>query len=366
MSSMGDMLRLARQRLGFTQKEAAARLGIVQPVLSRIENGVAAVDSALLVKASQVYRIPVDFFNSNDPVYGPPVSVHTMTRARSDVTSRELDLITAELNIRLMHLARFLDGVDFNVTSDIPILDVEQYGTPEKIAATVRAHWGISSGPLKNLTHYVERAGVVIGLSGFGKASAHEKASVSGVTFRVSGRPPLILLNKYHPADRMRFTLAHELGHLVMHRFPTDDMESEANQFASALLMPAADIRQSFLGRRVTLEALAALKIEWKVAMQALLMRATALKFVTDNQARYLWQQISARGWKLREPAELDFPHEVPRVLSAIVKSHLSDLGYSLEELTNFVRMYEPEFSEMYGPAHQTPAQQPPKLRLVT
>ncbi len=358
MSTAGDMLRLARQRLGFTQKAAAARLGIVQPVLSRIENGLSSPDSALLMKAAQVYQVPADFFDIREPVYGPPVSVHPMTRGKSDVTAHELDLITAELNIRLMHLARFLEGVDYNATANIPTLDVEQYGSPERIAATVRAHWGVPSGPIKNLTQWAERAGVVIGFSKFGGAS------VSGVTFRVSGRPPLVLLNRLHPADRMRFTLAHELGHLVMHRFPTENMEQEANEFASALLMPSADIRPSFLGRRVTLELLAALKPEWKVAMQALLMRAASLNCVSANQSRYLWQQISARGWRLREPAELDFPAEPPRVLPSIVKAHLGDLGYSLSELAKLVRIHESEFTDMYGPVSEAPPGRP-KLQII-
>jgi Zn-dependent peptidase ImmA (M78 family) len=250
--------------------------------------------------------------------------------------------------------------VNFNATTDIPTLDVEQYGSPEKIAATVRAHWGIPSGPIKNLTQHLERAGTVIGFSKFGGAS------VSGVTFRVPGRPPLILLNSTHPADRMRFTLAHELGHLVMHRFPTDDMETEANEFASALLMPTSDISQSFRGRRITLELLAALKPEWKVAMQALLVRATSLNFVTANQSRYLWQQISSRGWRLREPAELDFLAEVPNVLPSIVKAHLADLGYSIAELTKLVRIHESEFAEMYGPiTGNHPPSKRPKLQIV-
>jgi Zn-dependent peptidase ImmA (M78 family) len=282
-----------------------------------------------------------------------------MTRGKSDVTAHELDLITAELNIRLMHLTRFLEGVNYNATANIPRLDVEQYGTPEKIAATVRAHWGIPSGPIKNLMQWIERAGVVVGFSEFGGAS------VSGVTFRVSGRPPLILLNRSHPADRMRFTLAHELGHLVMHRFPTESMEPEANEFASALLMPAADIRPSFRGRRVTLQLLAALKPEWKVAMQALLMRAASLNCISANQSRYLWQQISAKGWRLREPAELDFPLETPKVLPSIVRAHLSDLGYSMAELTKLVRIHEGEFIEMYGVIPEQTRPQKPKLQIV-
>lgn len=356
MSTMGDMLRLARQRLGFTQKEAAFRLGVLQPVLSRFENGLADPDSAFLMKASQVYAVPADFFSMRDPVYGPPVSVHAMLRGASDVTARELDVISAELNLRVMHLTRFLENVDFNATSNVPPLDVEQFGSPAKIAATVRAHWGIPSGPIRDLTHWVERAGCIVGYSTFGGAT------VSGVTFRVPGRPPLILLNESHPADRMRYTLAHELGHLVMHRFPTDTMEQEANDFASAILLPENDIAAYFRGRRITLELLAALKIEWKVSMQALLMRASGLGFVTPNQNRYLWQQISARGWRTAEPPELDFKREQATALPAIIKSHLGDLGYSTTELSQMVRLHEAEFSRLYG-AHE-PSAPPERSRL--
>jgi Zn-dependent peptidase ImmA (M78 family) len=337
------MLRLARQRLGLTQKAAAVRLGTLQNVLSRFENSVAEPDEVLLSKASRVYGVPESFFAIREPVYGPPVSVHPMTRGKSDVTARELDVITAELNIRLIHLSRFLDAVDFTPTADLPRLDAEQYQSPEKIAATVRAHWGVPAGPIRNLTQLVERAGVIVGFSRFGGAS------VSGVTFRVPGKPPQILLNVLHPSDRMRFTLAHELGHLVMHRFPTATMEDEANKFASAFLMPEAEMRAAFRGQRMTLQTLASLKPEWRVAMQALLMRASSLKLISENQSRYLWQQISARGWKLREPSDLDFAHEIPTVLPTIVASHLNDLGYSLDDLTKLLSIHSAEFVEMYG-----------------
>lgn len=356
MSTVGDMLRLARQRLGLTQKTAASQLGVLQNVLSRFENGVATPDAAFMLKAAQVYQVPKEFFEIRDPVYGPPVSVHPMTRGKSDVTARDLDMISAELNIRLMHLARFLEGIDFTPTSDIPTLDVEQYGSPEKIASTVRAHWRVPAGPLRNLMQLVERAGIIVGFSKFGGAS------VSGVTFRVSGKPPLILLNAMHPGDRMRFTLAHELGHLVMHRFPTVSMEDEANEFASSLLMPEADIRAAFRGRKITLQLLAALKPEWKVAMQALLMRASSLKLINSNQSRYLWQQISAKGWRLREPADVDFAPEAPTVLPSIVSAHLNDLGYTLDDLTGLLRIYNDEFAEMYGGAAP---KQGPRLRII-
>ena len=72
--------------------------------------------------------------------------------------------------------------------------------------------------------------------------------------------PPIVVLNSQQPADRQRYSLAHEIGHLVMHRLPSALMEDEANTFASALLMPTVDIRPAFLGRRVDLATLASLK----------------------------------------------------------------------------------------------------------
>jgi Zn-dependent peptidase ImmA (M78 family) len=359
MSTTGDMLRLARQRLGFTQKQAAERLGVVQPVLSRVENDITEADSALLLKAAQVYKVPSAFFQMTDPVYGPPVSVHAMLRGKADLTGREIDMVTAELNIRLMHLRRFLQGLDFSPPAELPSLDVERYGSAEKIADAVRTHWQLPPGPVKNLTQLVERAGVVVGKSTFGGAA------ISGVTFRAPGMPPLVLLNSTHPADRLRFTLAHELGHLVMHRFPTPTMENEANQFAAALLMPERDVRPAFMAQRLDLARLAALKQEWRVAMQALLYRASETGFLKPNQSRYLWQQISAKGWKQHEPVELDFPPEQPRVLSDILKAQIADLGYSLADVVSLSRVHDQEFVEMYG-AVQSDSQPPkPRLRIV-
>ncbi|MFX5225882.1 ImmA/IrrE family metallo-endopeptidase, partial [Acinetobacter baumannii] len=96
---------------------------------------------------------------------------------------------------------------------------------------------------------------------------------VSGVTIKVPGLNPCIFIDKNMPSDRQRFTLAHELGHAIMHKLPSENMEDEANRFASALLMPSKDIRPYLTGK-ITLEKLATLKLVWKVSMNALLKTA--------------------------------------------------------------------------------------------
>ena len=338
----GAMLRIARQKQGFSQVDAGKRLGIDQSLLSRIENGMSEAREELVAKAEQVYEVPRTFFALTDTIYGSPVSVHPMWRKKADVTGRDLDSIVAELNIRAMHVRRLLDAVEFSHTSDFPRMDVDDYGDPEKIADHLRAHWRLPSGPIQNLTDCVERAGILVVHSSLGGAS------VSGVTFSPPGLPPLIVLNQEQPADRMRFTLAHELGHLVMHRYPSPNMEAEANQFASALLMPERDIRPYFRGRRIDLALLASLKPEWKVAMQALLMRASGLKELSPNQSQYLWKQISMRKLRLREPPELDFPREIPTVLSRIYDVHTTALGYDDDEMARLLHVFKAELNSYF------------------
>ncbi|MBT9161061.1 MAG: hypothetical protein DDT26_02360 [Dehalococcoidia bacterium] len=360
MDANGDMLRLARQRKGFQQTEAAARLNVTQPLLSRYENKMNRAPDDFLALAARVYDVRESFFFQNEPIYGAPVSVHPMTRKKADVSAREMDSVVAELNIRVMHLRRFLEAVDVGSGAPLPRFDIEEYGEPEDIAALVRAHWGVPRGPLPNLTTLAERAGVIV---------AHSDMSgveVSGVTFAPPGVPPLIVLRGDHPADRLRFTLAHEIGHLVMHRFPTPKMEDEANRFASALLMPAEDIKQYFVGRRIDLALLAAMKPEWRVAMQALLIRAKHLGFIERNQDEYLWKQISIRRWKLREPAELDFDVEQPSVMPNLFKVFRNTLNYSVSETAQLFHLHEHDLVSFYGAdSSQPPERGKPRLSVV-
>lgn len=357
MHANSAMLRLARQRQGFQQTDAAQQLGIEQSLLSRMENGLVEVREEVVLRAERVYGLPKSFFFLTDPILGAPVSVHPMWRRKTDVTVREMDTIVAELNIRLIHLRRLLEGVEFAHSNNVPTLDLEDYVDPEQIAALVRAHWRVPSGPMKDLTTLVERAGVLVSHSSLGGTS------ISGVTFSGPDTPPLIVLNSKQPADRLRFTLAHELGHLVMHRFPSPAMEQEANEFAAALLMPADDIRPYFKGRKIDLALLASLKPEWKVAMQALLMRASSLECLTKNQAQYLWKQISARRLRLREPPELDFAPEQPTVVATMLRVHRDNMGYSINELAKLLHVYEGDVRSMYS--FDDPEPHKPRLTIM-
>lgn len=353
-----NLLRVARQLRGLQQGDAAQRLGISQAMLSRIENGLSGFSDDLMDRAAAAYELPRSFFTQTDTVFGAPVSVHPMWRKRASVNTRELDQIVAELNIRLMHLRRLLQAVEIESTYLIPSHPAEDDEDVARIAGLVRAQWQMPAGPVRDLTRTIEAAGIVV------VHSDMAGSAIDGVTYAVAGLPPLIVLNITQPADRMRFTLAHELGHLVMHRRqPTRLMEDQANEFASIFLMPTADIRPYF-SRRIDLRLLAELKPFWRVSMASLLMRARSLGLLAYNQERYLWQQFSMAKIRQSEPPELDFPREKASVLPDLIEAHIRQLGYSIADLASMLHLQPAELNRLYG---LSIAVQParPQLRIV-
>lgn len=355
----GEMFRLGRQLRGLTQREFAEAIGAEASTLSRIENAVIQASADIAERAATKLGLPLAFFRQSERPYGLPLSVHPMWRSKAAVSQHSLDQALAELNLRIMHVRRLIRSVEYEPVLDLPEMDLSEHGgDPEKVAATLRRLWLMPAGPVHDLVGWVERAGCFV------MQTDLPDAAMSGVTLRVPDMRPCIFLNKSMPSDRTRHTLAHELGHLIMHRFPSENMEREANTFAAAFLMPAHDIRPYFAGKKIDLKLLAALKPEWRVAMQSLLYRAATLGYIQGNQERYLWQQFSMKKMRTREPPELDLAPESPTLVRKLFSLHLEQLGYSMGDLACIAALHEAEVVSMYGLGERAPKR--PLLRIVS
>jgi Zn-dependent peptidase ImmA (M78 family)/transcriptional regulator with XRE-family HTH domain len=336
-----DLLRMARQARGLSQEELREGSGVSQATISKLESGNAEPTEGVLDRLAQALHYPPSLFAQTDRMVGLPLSVHPIYRKRASVGQRALAQLEADMNLRLLHIRRLLRSLDFRAELPLPQMDIDDYEGPEQIADFVRRTWMIPSGPVRNLTEVAERAGCVVVACDF------DGRAVDGVTQRVPGLPPCIFLNRNMPADRQRFTLAHEIGHIVMHRTPTPEMEQEANAFAAALLMPERDVRPSLIGG-LTLARLGALKLEWRVAMAALAVRAKQVGAVNDYQYRQLWARTLAR-YRTKEPAQFDFAPEVPSILGAMVAYHANDLKFDGQEFGRLLHLYEDEVRQLYG-----------------
>ena len=117
----------------------------------------------------------------------------------------------------------------------------------------------------------------------------------------------------------MRLTLAHELGHLVMHEHPTEDMEREADRFAAEFLMPEQDVALELYP--MSLERAAALKTRWRVSMAALIRRARDLGKLTTWQYKNLFVQLGRLGYRTNEPNPIAF--EEPEFVNTIIRKRV-------------------------------------------
>jgi Zn-dependent peptidase ImmA (M78 family) len=187
----------------------------------------------------------------------------------------------------------------------------------------------------------VEAAGGVVIRFSFGTPK------MSGISEWIPPAPPMFFLNDdpQISGDRDRFTLAHEIAHVVLHAMPNPNMEKQADDFAGEFLMPEREIRAHFR-TPLKLEKLVELKKHWKVSMQSLLEHAFTLGVVNERQRQYLWSQIAARGFRLREPIEI--AKEQPTLIKSLLHAHVWQLAYSITELAQTLCITPEEFLKVY------------------
>jgi Zn-dependent peptidase ImmA (M78 family)/transcriptional regulator with XRE-family HTH domain len=307
----GDRLRQARELRGLTQTKLAHAVGLKQSAIAHIETGRSQPSDEVLARLALHTGFPPGFFRQGPPPQFPQGSL--LFRALRSTSARERAQAQryGELIFeRVEELHRQGGSV-----RELRLPQLSRVATPEIAAALTRSSFGLRPDtPITDLVGLVERAGVfVIALPvRLPKRDAYCLWAGANVD------QPVIVLSSDVPGDRLRLSVAHELGHLVRHRTlagTVRQLEQEANAFAAELLMPADGIRGEFR-TPLTLSSLGELKARWRVSMQALLVRAKTLGVVDDHHYQYLFQQIGMRGWRTREP--IDIPVERPSALARL------------------------------------------------
>jgi len=334
------MLQLLRESRGLSQTALSKLSKVPQPTLSKVENGLGELDEERAQAVADALQYPLEAFEWSDEIFGfGSAAFHHRKQQSLGVTT--LQRIHADVNLIRMRCARLMQGIEIEPRYRFPNFEVEEWGTPKDVARAVRATWKLPMGPIGNMVQVLENAGALVV-----RADMYSQR-ISAISTSVPGSPPLFILNEGLSADRERFTLAHELGHLVMHDLPTppEDAEREADAFASEFLMPAAEIGPQL--SRIDLAKAANLKRHWKVAMSALIRRARDLGRIDERRYTSLNVQISQKGWRKIEPVQVE--HEQPTLIPQIIKMHHDVHDYDVQVLARLTGLYDAEYSERFG-----------------
>jgi len=349
------MLVLARESRAMTQGELAKAMQalegpdgrVSQGYVSRAEAGRLTVTGERLGLYARALDYPAQLLCLHEHEVGAgPGLVHH--RKKQAISAADLRRIHALLNLTRIQLRALLSAAARPAGIGIPHIPVDAYDTPEDAARRLRADWGIPKGAIGSVVSVVEDAGALVACRELVPPVPLDSGGATVPLDAVSGCPPgedpVVLLNAGTPGDRQRFTLAHELGHMVMNPVPHPEQEKQANRFAAELLMPAQQIRDQLHGQ-IDVPLLLELKGQWKVSMWALLRRANTLGIISDWQYRSLAVEMSSLGYRTSEPGELE--PEMPTAVTSLVNQLLQQ-GHDLDELASATYLHTDEFVRLY------------------
>lgn len=319
----GANLRVARHFHALTLEELAEQVGKTRQYLFKLETGASTPTESLAGDLAKALEVEPEFFLVPPLPPLPEEQVHFRRLLTTKVGIRQVALAKAQVTQLLVaycdqklklppvqfdeHVARSAENI-------------------EVAAEQTRRAWGLSTGPIANITRLAENAGAVV--------TTFQGVSREVDALSVPGSRPLVVINSDTKSPcRTRFDIGHEIGHFVLHQGQvTGDRvtESEANRFASALLMPRTTFIKEFpvtRSGRIRWAELSDLKLRWLTSKAAMVMRARSLGLIDDHGVKSAFIRLKNSGESIKEIEDDQIPFEVPEILVMamdILKTRLS------------------------------------------
>lgn len=316
-------LHRARKAAGLSLRDLGERVGVSHASIKKYEDGDAMPSSDILLQLARALQVRTEYFFRPDPVVLESIEY----RKRSSLPKKRLDAITHEV---LDQIERRIELENLfpqsPVKSFAPVEEINDQMTSidqiEDVADRVRSAWNLGFDPIPDLIDVLETNGIRVFM-----IEADTENKFDGLAARVSGMP-IVVVGRHWPGDRQRFTLAHELGHLMLEGRLAQDLDEEkaCNRFAGAFLFPRESVRQELGGHRnaIELKELGLLKEEFGLSMAGILYRARDLDIISHAYREDQAKLFRFKGWFRKEPGQ-DYPAEKAHIFEQLVFHALAE-----------------------------------------
>lgn len=323
---LGIRIKRAREAKGFALRKLGELAGVSQTAIKKYEDGQIVPSSSMLLKLAKILDVKFEYFFRPETISLEGVEY----RKRSSLGQKQIKMISHEV---IDHFERRLEleGLfpqppvkKFSVS--VPTEPINEYSQIEAVANSIRDIWKLGRNPIPELVDVLENNGIRV----FMVDNADLK--FDGLAGKAQGMP-VIVVGKDWPGDRQRFTLAHELGHLVLENINLGNLNEEkaCDHFAGAFLMPDEAVLKEFGNSRkkIELRELMYTKHEYGVSMMCVSYRLRNLGVITPSYHKSLFFMFRAKGWNTKEPGE-QYPSEKAHtfeqlVFHAIAEDYVSD-----------------------------------------
>jgi Zn-dependent peptidase ImmA (M78 family) len=345
---------------GLSLRGLAQAVGLSAMAISKYERDQIKPSSETLLRLAKALGVRIEYFFRQPSINLTEVEFRKHSKLSSKDEAKALEDVREKLE-RWIDLEAVIPASwpkAFALPKGLPA-QISSYEEIESVAARVRKAWQLGTGPIGNLMDKMEEEGIKVILT------PHDGGKkFDGLVAKADGHT-IIVVGQDWPGDRQRFTLAHELGHLVLHGRLASELDEEraCNRFASAFLIPREEVIRLLGSSRSWLEPreLYLLKQEWGLSMNGWIYRAQDLQVINPTTSRRLWdffaqQQHQGLSWRKCEPGD-PYPKECPMRFSQLIYRALAEdligeskaselLGLSLVDLRVRRRM---ELSDAAG-----------------
>jgi Zn-dependent peptidase ImmA (M78 family) len=302
----GDRLKLARKKAGFSLRTLSEALDgrVSAQAIGKYERGAIMPSSGTLLALAKTLDISLDYLMGTQ--------IHAIKglefRKKSGTSAKDRARVEAAV---IEHVERYLtiedildlDSVEWHRPVDQQ--RIESLKDAAELAQQVREAWQLGENPIPNMTELLEEHGLKVLITSL-------PDGVPGMTCMIQRSGdfpslPVIVVNKKHPLERRRLTLAHELGsHLIADSSPVEH-EKAANYFASAFLVPEKHLKRAIGEYRKALgyAELVQLKRMYRLGAAALLVRLRDSGIIADSTLVYAFKTF-ANDWRRKEPDPLE------------------------------------------------------------
>lgn len=302
----GERLKGARANLGLSLRDLASEIGVTAQTLSNYERGEIMPKSPVLIELARALKVKVEYFFRQTAL---PSLTALEFRKKNALNVKEQNSIMATIR---EWLERYQQAENLFPTTNKPtisqkdITEIREEADVENEALKLRKKWNLGLAPIESMVALLEENGVRVYLM---KAAD----SFDACTFWAGDRPGIVA-NEELPGDRLRFNLAHELGHLIL-KTPGEGnkrkREKPAMRFAGAFLVPEPVVKKELGETRsqLNLEELHLLKHKYGLSMSAWAYRAKDLGIISPALTQKFYMLFRQRGWSVTEPG-IPYPQE--------------------------------------------------------
>lgn len=323
LAFQGEKLKLARELKLWTISKLGKELNVSHQLVSDWENNKKRPTFEKMLDIENKLGFPRHFYYSveknmtadNELLFfrkGAAVAVKYQKQVEQ---SAILFSIVSKIIERYVNLPEFRQPNFIHKAREFSQIDLEYIAN---VANKLRAEYNLGIGPLSNMTLLVEKMGIRVHFEDL------SSAKIDALTLFVNKQPYIIINNQRISSVRIRFNLAHELGHILLHSSydkketlnssNNKRIEMEANYFAGCLLLPEEGFVLDLTS--TNMNHLIQLKKHWKVSLQAIIYNGEQSGVISSKQVLFLRQQISRNKWRLFEPFDDEIPIEYPTLFN--------------------------------------------------